>query len=747
MASRSLGTLTLDLIAKIGGFVEGLTKAERETTKRTQAMQKQLRDLKDEAVDLGKAGAAAFAAIVAGAAAMGVAFYRSGSESVDALAKMSDQIGIATEDLGALRYAAQQMSGMAEGTFDVSLRRMTRRITEAADGAGPAVGALKSLRLEAGELARMSPDQQFRAIADAMKEIPTQGERLRATMAIFDTEGVPLINTLMQGSEAIGELEERAHSLGLTISRVDAAQVEAANNALAESAATMAAFQQQLAVQFAPVVKAATDLITGMSGELGGMDSVAERVFNNVISGMAFLADATDGASRVFKIFSATGIGTFSQMVHRVLGGIDMILFGYQQLAEVFGLDTIASGIGALRDFGVLSGEIAAQAAADIDRMLSEELAGSKFKRFVADAREAGREAAEALVGTGVIDVPEMPGLPEADSGMSEKEREAIGRRLDTLRESFYTEQQLLGAKYVEEQRLLDEALALRQEALAKADLTEAQRLAEGAALEEEVSQLRIQSLRRYELELSKLQSKSAWDRWLESAYSAFTDFDSMMTEVANRFTSSFGSAFERVITDSQSASDAFRDLGEAIVRSVINSIGQMIAQWGLYHTAMLLMGRNSEAAAIAGAGVTGSAIAAAYAPAAAMASLASFGGNSAPATTGIFATVTAAKSVSFAGLFDKGGTIPSGQWGIVGEYGPEIVEGPAQVTSRTESAKLLSGGGLTVNVYNAPQGTEVSERQVDGRRVIDILIADLRAGGRSASAIQETFGVTRRGR
>lgn len=510
MASRSLGALTLDLIAKTGGFVEGLTKAERETTKRTQAMQTQLRDLKNEAIDLGKAGAAAFAAMVTGAAVMGVAFYRAGSQSVSALAGMSDQIGVATEDLGALRFAAQQMSGMAEGTFDVSMRRMARRITEAADGAGPAVGALKSLRLEAGELARMSPDAQFRAIADAMKEIPTQGERLRATMAIFDTEGVPLINTLMQGSEAIGELEERAHSLGLTISRVDAAQVEAANNALAESAATMAAFQQQLAVQFAPVVKAATDLITGMSDELGGMDSVAERAFNNVINGMAFLANAADGAGRVFKIFSATVIGTFSQMVHRVLGGVDMILFGYQQLAEVFGLDTIASGIGALRDFGVLSGEIAAQAAADIDRMLSEELAGNKFKRFVADAREAGREAAEALVGTGAIDVPEMPGLPDADTGMSEKEREAIEKRLDTLRESFYTEQQMLGAKYVEEQRLLDEALALRQETLAEADLTEAQRLAEGAALEEEFGRLRLQSTQRYEEGMTKISQKEA---------------------------------------------------------------------------------------------------------------------------------------------------------------------------------------------------------------------------------------------
>lgn len=49
----------------------------------------------------------------------------------------------------------------------------------------------------------------------------------------------------------------------------------------------------------------------------------------------------------------------------------------------------------------------------------------------------------------------------------------------------------------------------------------------------------------------------------------------------------------------------------------------------------------------------------------------------------------------SFAGLFDTGGMIPSGQFGIVGERGPELVSGPAMVTSRSATASAL--GGTTV--------------------------------------------------
>lgn len=48
-----------------------------------------------------------------------------------------------------------------------------------------------------------------------------------------------------------------------------------------------------------------------------------------------------------------------------------------------------------------------------------------------------------------------------------------------------------------------------------------------------------------------------------------------------------------------------------------------------------------------------------------------------------------------FAGMYDSGGTIGSGQFGIVGEYGPEIVQGPAVVTGRRQTAALLKNAPL----------------------------------------------------
>ncbi|MGS2691599.1 phage tail tape measure protein [Citrobacter braakii] len=45
----------------------------------------------------------------------------------------------------------------------------------------------------------------------------------------------------------------------------------------------------------------------------------------------------------------------------------------------------------------------------------------------------------------------------------------------------------------------------------------------------------------------------------------------------------------------------------------------------------------------------------------------------------------------AYAGMYDTGGNIPRGQFGIVGENGPEIINGPVNVTSRRRTAALAS--------------------------------------------------------
>ncbi|HHR4542070.1 phage tail tape measure protein [Salmonella enterica] len=59
----------------------------------------------------------------------------------------------------------------------------------------------------------------------------------------------------------------------------------------------------------------------------------------------------------------------------------------------------------------------------------------------------------------------------------------------------------------------------------------------------------------------------------------------------------------------------------------------------------------------------------------------------------------------AYAGMYDTGGIIPRGQFGIVGENGPEIVNGPANVTSRRRTAALASVVAGVMGVAATPAG------------------------------------------
>lgn len=75
------------------------------------------------------------------------------------------------------------------------------------------------------------------------------------------------------------------------------------------------------------------------------------------------------------------------------------------------------------------------------------------------------------------------------------------------------------------------------------------------------------------------------------------------------------------------------------------------------------------------------------------------------------YASAAIIAAQGFAGMFDNGGNIGSGQWGIVGENGPEIVKGPVNVTSRKKTAAMAASamggdsGGMVVNVYQTITG------------------------------------------
>lgn len=219
------------------------------------------------------------------------AFVRSSFSAIDAAAKTADKLGLTTQALAGLRLAAEQ-TGVAANTLDMGLQRMVRRVAEAAQGTGEAKSALAELGVSAVSLARLAPDEQFRAIADAMGNVGDQSDRVRLAFKLFDSEGVSLVNTLKLGRSGLDAMAKDAEQLGTAVNRFDAGKVERANDAVDRLGKAFQGAANRLAVNFAPSVERLAKMITNAVVNVTAFVGAADRLTGG-------LAKTAVGASAV----------------------------------------------------------------------------------------------------------------------------------------------------------------------------------------------------------------------------------------------------------------------------------------------------------------------------------------------------------------------------------------------------------------------------------------------------------------
>lgn len=241
------GTVTIRLDGDSATLIRELNRANQRTNATFRNIQRQVTQTARRLAVIGTAAAAAFAVVV-----------RQSSRAIDALAKQSDQLGIATEKMAALNFAAG-LAGVSQEQLTQAIARQQRVIADANQGLASAARALQRLGLSAQELRNLSPDQQFRVLADALNGLENQTERTALAQEVFGRSGAALLPLLSRGSEGLAQAEEEARKLGITLSRLDAAKVEAANDAMARARAVFTGVGNQLTVGISPAIRLVAD--------------------------------------------------------------------------------------------------------------------------------------------------------------------------------------------------------------------------------------------------------------------------------------------------------------------------------------------------------------------------------------------------------------------------------------------------------------------------------------------------------
>src|SRR2546426_591780 len=82
------------------------------------------------------------------------------------------------------------------------------------------------------ELVNTAPEEALKGIADGLSKMENPAQRAAAAVAIFGKAGQGMLPMLLGGAEALSAAQREAEKLGLTFSRLDAAKVELANEAM-----------------------------------------------------------------------------------------------------------------------------------------------------------------------------------------------------------------------------------------------------------------------------------------------------------------------------------------------------------------------------------------------------------------------------------------------------------------------------------------------------------------------------------
>lgn len=598
MSSRSLGTLTIDLIAKTGAFTQGLDKAGREFQSKLYKMEKQAYAFGHA---IGKGLRFAAGAAAAGVTALTALTIQS-INYADQLDEMSQKLGVSTEQLSKWAYAAN-LSGTDIDTVARSVNLLSKSLATAADPTSKMGELFAALGVQVKDAAGnlRSADEVLPELADRFKALDNQTTETALAMQLFGKSGAELLEFLNRGSDGINALGDELETLGGVISTDTAAaaaqfkgeldKLKIAGQGLGlEIAARLLPSLTDSAVKLRELVKdgdLAANMVTVLSTALKAGVFILDQ-YNNAVARASIAIEGFVNLQRgVAEIAANVGpAGLFNE--GSVLDGIKRITRGYEdaqaQLDRLIESQNKASSSPAvtLIDPGEglqswKSQKAAAQEAAAIQDRINRMLTGG--------AKGGGKSEANK----------EAERLQQSYESLMESMRERIalfGQEGEAARVRYATEFGALAKlddarkkeliSLAEQYDVMVDANKLREEEIKLMD-EENERIRRGL---EDGGRL-LDDLR-FELELMKMtnaeRDTAIQLRGLEAeAVQAYGEqiaaanqkiYDSMQQiEIMDTFRDSFANFFEDVIGGTKSVSDAFKDMLDDINQQILRRI------------------------------------------------------------------------------------------------------------------------------------------------------------------------------
>lgn len=419
MANRSLGTLTVDLVAKVQGFREGMTEAERSAEKAAAKIRRETAKTIDTVAEWGKAAGAA-------AAAVGAAVAYMTTQQVAAIAAqkdLADTLGTTQGQLAGLQRAAD-LSGVAHDELGAAVKKLNNLIGEGQAGNKAAIATFDRLGLSLSDLVAMPVEERMAAISRAITGLGTQTERAAAMQDLFGKSGQALLPMMQDNAATLAAGAASARDLGTALSDIDVARIAEADDRMADAAAAIEGVKNAFAAEFAPILSVAAERLTGLAKDGRGLAGVFVDAFEFAAKAAGYILTPLHDAHTALLAINVTtdsmalAFNLTAMAIEQVALAIDRVL----------GTDTAES---IKQRQQVVTGAVAASMArvADSAKALKEQwnsaLPYEEVDRFFADVRAKMRDAAATAPLSAAAGLPSAPSV--AGTGAAKAESPGVG--------------------------------------------------------------------------------------------------------------------------------------------------------------------------------------------------------------------------------------------------------------------------------------------------------------------------------
>jgi hypothetical protein len=243
-------------------------------------------------------------------ATMGTAAVGASLKVVDAQAKLARSFDTTVKSIQVLDRAAD-LSGVSFGEMQQASIQLTKRLSEAAQGSGPAKDALKLLRLEATELQKLPLDQRISAIQESLAKYVPEAERAAVMSDLFGSRAGLIFSRI--DSAAIAIATSDVERFGVAVSEIDAEQIQITNDAISRLGLVGRGMANQLAASLAPTLQSIADAMANVSNWFNGLSD----------QGRIFVGVAAATATAVGPLLIA--LGGVVKLVAPVVSGLGLI--------------------------------------------------------------------------------------------------------------------------------------------------------------------------------------------------------------------------------------------------------------------------------------------------------------------------------------------------------------------------------------------------------------------------------------